>query len=294
MNKTINSINDMHTLSNGLKIPCIGFGTYNPSGGDNCTIIQNAIEAGYRYFDTASLYETERVLGEAIRKSEINREELFIASKAWIDEMGYTQVKQAFERTLNRLQMDYLDLYLIHWPKASEDDNTWKERNLETWRAMEELYLEGKIKGIGLSNFLPHHIDNILNNCKIKPLVDQLEIHPGYSQEVATAYCKSKDIIVQAWSPLGRSALLEHPVLLKLASKYEKSVAQISLRFLLQKNIIPLVKTSSMERMKENMDIFDFELTWEDMSVLECMPQAAWLGEHPDFCVPKRNSNFEQ
>jgi len=288
------SIRDTYTLSNGLKIPCMGFGTYNPKEGDNHQIIQTAIEVGYRYFDTASLYETERALGQTIRESGIARDEFFIVSKAWIDELGYEETKQAFERTLNRLQMDYLDLYLIHWPRRTEGDTDWKERNLGAWCAMEELYAKGKIKGLGLSNFLPHHMENILKNCKVQPVVDQLEVHPGYSQEAATAYCKSKGVVVQAWSPLGRSAMLKHPVLLEMAEKYEKSVAQLCLRFLVQKNIIPLVKTSTEARMKENMDIFDFEITWEDMSILECMPQDAWLGEHPDFSIPKVLSNFEQ
>jgi len=288
------SIHDTYTLVNGVKIPCLGFGTYNPSGVDNCRIIQNAIEAGYRYFDTASLYETERALGQAIRESGIGREECFIASKVWIDEMGYVATKQAFERTLNRLQMDYLDLYLIHWPRQSEDDTDWKERDLETWRAMEELYEEGKIKSIGLSNFLPHHMENILKYGKIKPMVNQLEIHPGYLQETTVSYCKSRDILVQAWSPLGRSHLLTHPVLLKLAEKYKKSTAQICLRYLVQKQIIPLVKASAMERMKENADIFAFEISPEDTSVLDCMPQAAWSGEHPDLSIPKASCNLEQ
>lgn len=288
------SIKDCYRLSNGLEIPCIGFGTYNPKGGDNCKIIQTAIEAGYRYFDTASLYETERALGQAVKECGIARAELFIASKVWIDEMGYTQTKQAFERTLNRLQMDYLDLYLIHWPRQTEDDTDWKERDLETWRAMEELYEEGKVKGLGLSNFLPHHMENILQHGKVKPLADQLELHPGYLQGAASAYCKSQGVLVQAWSPLGRSRLLEHPFLMKLAKKYGKSVAQISLRFLLQKGILPLVKASSLERMKENMDVFDFDITGEDMSVLECMPQEAWSGEHPDFHIPRKASNLAQ
>jgi diketogulonate reductase-like aldo/keto reductase len=190
--------------------------------------------------------------------------------------------------------MDYLDLYLIHWPRRLEDDTDWKERDLETWRAMEELYAEGKIKGLGLSNFLPHHLDNILKNCKVLPVVDQLEVHPGYSQEAAVAYCKSKEILVQAWSPLGRSNVLQHPILLDMAEKYNKSVAQLCLRFLLQKKIIPLVKASSMERMKENMDIFDFEISAEDLSILEYMPQDMWQKEHPDFAIPKAKSNFEQ
>ena len=288
------SINDTYVLSNGVEIPCLGFGTYNPTGGDNCKIIQTAMEAGYRYFDTASLYGTERALGQAVKESGIKRTELFIASKVWIDEMGYTETKQALERTLNRLQMDYLDLYLIHWPRREEGDTDWKERDLETWHAMEELYDEGKIKGLALSNFLPHHMENILKNAKVKPVANQLELHPGYMQETAVSYCRSNDVLVQAWSPLGRSSLLNHPVLCGMAEKYGKSTAQLCLRFLVQKHIVPLVKASGMERMKENADIFDFEITKEDMSVLECMPQTAWSGEHPDFYIPKAQSNFEQ
>ena len=231
------SLHDTYTLSNGMKIPCLGFGTYNPNGEDNEKLIQTAIEAGYRYFDTASIYGTERALGEAIKKSGLAREEFFIVSKVWIDEMGYEQTKQALERTLNRLQTDYLDLYLIHWPRRQEGDTNWKDVDLDTWRAMEELYAEGKIKGIGLSNFLPHHLDNILNNAKVMPLVNQLEVHPGYSQEAAVAYCKSKNIWVQAWSPLGRSNVLQHPILRDMAEKYNKSVAQLCLRFLYKRRL---------------------------------------------------------
>lgn len=290
----MHSINDCYTLSNGVKIPCIGFGTYNAKGGDNLAINRTAIEAGYRYFDTASLYETERVLGQAVRESGIPREEFFIVSKLWIDERGYQEAREAFARTLDRLQMDYLDLYLIHWPRGEEGDCDWKEKDLDTWRALEELYQSGKVRGIGLSNFLPHHTENILQNCTVKPVVDQLEIHPGYTQEAAVRYCFEHDIRVQAWSPLGRSAMLDHPVLKGYAEKYGKTVAQICLRFLLQKGIIPLVKSSAMERMKQNQDIFDFELTAEDMSVINNMPQNTWLGEHPDFAIPKKKSNFAQ
>lgn len=288
------TFHDTYTLSNGIEIPCMGFGTYNAKGGDNLAINRTAIEAGYRYFDTASLYETERVLGQAIRESGIPREDFFIVSKLWIDERGYQEAKDAFERTLNRLQTDYLDLYLIHWPRGTEGDTDWKEKDLDTWRAMEELQAAGRIRGLGLSNFLPHHVDNILENSKVKPVVDQLEIHPGYTQEAAVRYCQEHEIRVQAWSPLGRSAMLENPILKLFAEKYGKSVAQICLRFLVQKGIIPLVKSSSMERMKQNQDIFDFEITKEDMHIINNMPQNTWLGEHPDFAIPKKRSNFEQ
>lgn len=290
----MNSINDTCLLSNGLEIPCMGFGTFNPAGGDNSKIIQTAIEAGYRYFDTASVYETERALGQAIKESGLNRTEFYIASKVWIDEMGYAGTKQALERTLNRLQVDYLDLYLIHWPRQAENDTNWRQRDLETWCAMEELHSQGKIKSLGLSNFLPHHMKNIVENCQVMPVANQLEVHPGYLQETAVAYSKRNKVLVQAWSPLGRSQLLQSPVLLKMAAKYGKSVAQLCLRFLVQKGIVPIVKASTAERMKENMDIFDFEISWEDMSVLEGMPQTAWSGEHPDFVIPKVSCNIDQ
>lgn len=294
--KGMKSYCDTYTLPGNVQIPCIGFGTYNAKGGDNLAMIKTAIEAGYRYFDTASLYETERVLGQAVAESKIPREEFFIVSKAWIDERGYKEVKEAFARTLDRLQMDYLDLYLIHWPRGMEGDTDWKEKDIETWRAMEELYEEGKIRGLGLSNFLPHHTKNILDNCRIKPVVDQLEIHLGYTQEAAVRYCQENDIRVQAWSPLGRgnSIVLEHPIIKEFAEKYGKSVPQICLRFLVQKGIIPLVKASAMERMKQNQDIFNFEISAEDMSILDNMPQNTWLGEHPDFAIPKKKSNFAQ
>lgn len=288
------SIQDCYTLNNGQKIPCIGFGTYNDKDGDNLEIIRTAIKAGYRYFDTASLYETERVLGQAVKESGIPREEFFIVSKLWIDERGAENAKKALERSLDRLQMDYLDLYLIHWPRGKEWDTDWKEVDKATWKAMEELQEAGKVKGLGLSNFLPHHLDCILESCHVKPVVDQLEIHPGYSQEAATAYCKEKGIQVQGWSPLGRSRVLGSPVLSRLAEKYSKSTAQICLRFLVQKEIIPLVKASSMERMKQNQNVFDFEISKEDMQILECMPQDLWLGEHPDFAIPKKKSNPNQ
>lgn len=170
----------------------------------------------------------------------------------------------------------------------------WKERDLETWRAMEELVNAGKIKAIGLSNFLPHHLDNILEHCRIKPVVNQLELHVGYSQEAAVAYSQARGIQVQAWSPFARGVLEEHPLVGRLADKYGKSPAQVCLRFLYQKGIMPLIKASAKERMLQNLDIFDFALEKEDVQMLECMPQNTWGGEHPDFAVPKAVSNLEQ
>lgn len=287
----MNSMYDSYTLSNGMQIPCMGFGTYNAKDGDNYEIIKTAIKAGYRYFDTASFYFTENDLGRAIKDSGIDRKEFFIVSKAWINQMGYDNVKKALRKTLNNLDMDYLDLYLIHWPKVNEDDDKWKERQKETWQAMEEMCDEGLIRGIGLSNFLPHHLDNILSFARIKPLVDQLEFHPGYTQEAAVSYCRENDVRVQAWSPLGRAVLLDNAIIKNMAAKYNVSPSQICLRYCVQREIIPLVKTSTMERMLQNKDIFGFEISKEDMHIIDCMPQAGWSGEHPDFAIPKVNAD---
>lgn len=279
---TMNSIRDCYTCSNGVKIPCVFYGTYKAAEGNTAAIITKAIEAGYRAFDTASFYETETYLGQAIKESKIPREEFFLTSKVWKDEMGYNETKEAFARTLENLNTDYLDLYLIHWPLPTPGYPKWKELDAETWRAMEELYEEGKIRALGLSNFLPHHIEPLLSTAKVKPMVNQLEIHPGYSQEAATNYCKSHGMLVQAWSPIGRTRVLQDALILELAAKYKVSPAQICLRYILQKEIIPLPKSSSLERMKENLDIFSFTISKEDMYRIDTMPQTGWSGEHPD------------
>lgn len=277
LNKT-----EHYILNNGVEIPAIAFGTYKVADGKSADVIRAAIEAGYRYFDTASFYGTETYLAQAVRESGISRDEIFIASKLWKTEMGYENVKYAFECSLDKLNTDYLDLYLIHWPLPDPEYKDWKQLDKETWRAMEELYQAGKVRAIGLSNFLPHHIDNILEDCTVRPAVDQIEYHPGYSQEAAVQYCKERNILVQAWSPIGRQRVLEEPLVLELAEKYAVSPAQICLKFAVQRGIIPLPKSSSVERMKENLDLYSFEMEREDIWRLATMPQAGWSGEHPD------------
>ena len=288
-------LNDFFTLNDGFRLPKIGFGTYNEQMGENLQPIRTAIEAGYRFFDTASLYETEKYLGKAVKESGIPREEFIIETKLWIDEMGYDQAKTALEKSLKRLDMDYVDIYMIHWPRVTgAPDEDWKTLEIETYRAMEELVDAGKVRRLGLSNFLPHHLKNILENCRIKPVVDQMELHPGYSQEAAVAYCKENGVQPIAWSPLGRgreNATIGNEILVKLAAKYGKSVQQINLRFLLQKDILVIPKATSETHIKANLEIFDFTLTDDEVSMLSCMPQTAWLGEHPDFFIPKKRSN---
>lgn len=276
------SINDCYTLSNGVEIPCVGFGTYKAAEKDNADIIRMAIDAGYRYFDTASFYGTEPFVAKAIESSGIEREKFFLTSKVWKDEMGYEATKKALERTLWNLKTDYLDLYLIHWPLPTPDSKDWKELDIATWKAMEELYKEGKVRAIGLSNFLPHHIMNIQKNCEVEPMVNQIEFHPGYTQEAVLRFCRENDILVQAWSPLGRQRVLKDALVTELAEKYQVSSARLCLRFALQKGVIPLPKASAMERMKENQDIFSFNIEETDMYRLETMPQTGWSGEHPD------------
>ena len=273
---------ERYVLNNGVEIPAVAFGTYKAADGKSADVIRAAIGAGYRYFDTASFYGTETYLAEAIRESGIPRREFFIASKLWKDEMGYENVKSAFERTLNNLRTDYLDLYLIHWPLPEPGYKEWRQLDKETWRAMEELYEAGKIRAIGLSNFLPHHIENILKDCRVRPAVDQIEYHPGYSQEAVVNYCRERGILVQAWSPIGRSRVLDEPLVKELAAKYDVSPAQICLKFAVQRNIIPLPKSSSEDRMRENLDLYSFELEQDDIWRLSTMPQTGWSGEHPD------------
>lgn len=236
-------------LNNGVKMPNLAFGTFKVNEGDDVQIILDAIEAGYRHFDTAAFYNTEEALGKAIKKSGIPREEFFVTTKVWKTRMGYEEAKKSFEESLEKLDMDYVDLLLIHWPRPDEETD-WKKLDVETWKAFEEIYKEGKAKAIGVSNFLNYHMQNILDNCEVVPMVNQIEFHPGYIQKDVVDFDKEHGIVVEAWSPLGRERVFKDELLNKLAQKYGKSVAQICLAFALQMDVVPLPKSSSVERMK--------------------------------------------
>ena len=268
-------------LSNGVKMPNLAFGTFKVNEGDDVQIILDAINVGYRHFDTAAFYNTEEALGKAIKKSGIPREEFFITTKVWKTSMGYEGAKKSFEESLEKLDMDYVDLLLIHWPRPDAESD-WKKLDIETWKAFEEIYKEGKAKAIGVSNFLNNHMQNILDNCEVVPMVNQIEFHPGYIQKDVVDFDKEHGIVVEAWSPLGRERVFKDELLNKLAEKYGKSVAQICLAFALQMDVVPLPKSSSVERMKQNMDI-DFELEKEDFEKILNMEETGWSGLDPDF-----------
>ncbi len=270
------------TLSNGKQLPNVGFGTFQAAEDGTEKVISMAIACGYRYFDTASFYGTEEALGRAIRESGIPREEFTVATKLWKTEMGYEEAIRACEDSLKRLGMDYIDIYMIHWPIPAPGYKEWRELDIKTWSAMEKLYEERKVHGLGLSNFLPHHMENIIVNGKVRPLINQIEFHPGHAQMITVNYCKEKGILPQAWSPIGRARILGDSLLTELAEKYHVSEAQICLRFAFQNGVMPIPKSSTEKRMKQNLDILGFELTDEEMYRLGTMPDFGWSGEHPD------------
>ena len=270
------------TLSNGVEIPAVGYGTYLTSEKDDGTVAA-ALAAGYRHFDTASFYGTEQALGDALKAAGVPREELFLTSKLWKDEMGYENAFAAFERSLQKLGTDYLDLYLIHWPRTDDLTAEWRQLDRDTWRALEELYRAGRVRAIGVSNFLPHHLRNLMETAEIAPMVNQIEFHPGYPQTWNVEFCKAHGILPEAWSPLGRTRVLQDERLAGIAAKYGKTVAQLCVRFALQCGVVPLSKSSSPARMQANLDVFDFVISDEDMDRILTLPQFGWSGLHPDY-----------
>ncbi len=276
-----------YILDNGEVIPAVGFGSFMSTDKRGEDVITDALDAGYRYIDTAAFYHNEEAIGAALKKSGIERKDIFLCSKVWPGDLGREKTLRSFEESCEKLGTDYLDMFLIHWPKTGPDDEDWLCKVRESWALMEELYEKGRIRVIGLSNFLPHHIRPLMETAVIRPMVDQLELHVGYMQEYALAYLKENGILPQAWSPLGRGSMLNDAEISKLAAKYGKTNAQILLRFLLQRGIPVIPKASSPERMRENLDIFDFKLTKDEISYLSCLPQRGWSGEHPDLPRPQ-------
>ncbi|SDM81422.1 aldo/keto reductase [Acetanaerobacterium elongatum] len=280
-------LGDEYALHNGVRIPCIGYGTWQmPDNEETVNNIKEAIACGYRHIDTASAYENEASVGKAVRESEVAREGLFITTKLWNSDHGYDNTLRAFEKSLSLLQMEYVDLYLIHWPVPVHHKEDYQELNRETWRAFERLYNEGRVKAIGVSNFLIHHLQEIMQDCEIKPMVNQVELHPEYPQQELADFCKNNNILVEAWSPLMQGRIFQLPLLRELGQKYGKSVSQIAIRWILQKGIVPLPKASGAEHIRQNADVFSFELQKEDMLKIDALKGIGRIGsdpEHIDF-----------
>lgn len=270
-------------LSNGVVMPTIGFGTWQiPTNESFDSTIHTAIQLGYRHFDTAQIYGNAERIGQAMRASSVQRSDFFITSKIWTSHRSYQAAREAFEEITSQMQTDYLDLFLIHWPASQGEPMVWQSQNAGAWRALEELYHESRVRAIGLSNFLPHHLVPLLARAKVKPMVNQLELHPGYTQRSAVAFSRAKGITVQAWSPLGRGMLLRHPTIERIAAARGKTPAQIALRWCIETGVAPIPKSTELKHQQENLAIFDFSLTPEDMAELNAMPQTAFSGLHPD------------
>ncbi|MHA7059960.1 aldo/keto reductase [Aquimarina sp. M1] len=273
--KKITDIKGTFTLHNGVEMPYFGLGVYlSKNGREVVDAIQWALDAGYRHIDTASIYKNEEGVGKAIHHSSIPREDIFVVSKVWNSDQGYESTLKAFDESLQRLQMDYLDLYLIHWPV--------KDTYIETWKALEKLYREKKIRAIGVSNFMKHHLENLMNNSEIKPMVNQMEFHPFLVQQDLIDFCTANSIQYEAWSPMMQGKIFELSILDDLAKKYNKTVAQIVLRWNLQKGVVTIPKSSKQHRIIANSDLFDFELSKEDVNYIDTLDKNERTGPDPD------------
>lgn len=275
----VNNSQDTTTLHNGVKMPMLGLGVFQvEEGAELENAVKTAIQHGYRSIDTAAIYGNEEGVGRGIRQglelTGLSREDIFVTSKVWNANQGYESTIAAYETSLSKLGLEYLDLYLIHWPVAG--------KFTETWRALETLYKEGRVKAIGVSNFLVHQLEEVMKDAEIKPMVNQMEHHPRLIQKELQAFCKENGIQFEAWSPLMQGKLLDNVELTEIGAKYGKSVAQVILRWNLQNGIVTIPKSTKEHRIIENASLFDFELTKEDMERINGLDQHVRVGPDPD------------
>ncbi|MGM0377325.1 MAG: aldo/keto reductase [Bacteroidota bacterium] len=270
----ITDINGTTELANGTKMPYLGLGVFKTPNDEIKNAVKWAIDAGYRHIDTAAFYQNEDGLGQALKSLSIERKDLFITSKVWNTDQGYDSTIDAFNKSLNKLQTDYLDLYLVHWPV--------KEKYKETWKALETLYDEGRIRAIGVSNFMQHHLEDLMGSAKVMPMVNQIEFHPYLRQQDLVDFCQNNHIQFEAWSPLMQGKIFGIDLLKELAEKYGKTIAQVVLRWDLQKGVVTIPKSVKKERIESNANIFDFEISGEDMDKIDALDRNERLGPHPD------------
>lgn len=276
---TAQHLQDTTTLYNGVKMPWFGLGVFKvEEGPELVNAVRTAIQHGYRSIDTAAIYGNEEGVGQGIREgleaAGIKREDLFVTSKVWNADLGYESTLKAYDESLRKLGLEYLDLYLIHWPVEG--------KYIDAWKALETLYKEGRVKAIGVSNFQIHHLERLMKETEIKPMVNQVEYHPRLTQKKLQAYCQANGIQLEAWSPLMQGQLLDQEDLQHIAEKYHKSIAQIILRWDLQNGVVTIPKSTKEHRIAENADIFDFELSAEDMQRIDSLNQNHRVGPDPD------------
>jgi len=274
MNK-ITDLQGTFELHNGVQMPYLGLGTYQADNAKEVIdAVQYALDFGYRHIDTAALYENEQGVGKGIKASGVPRENIFVVSKVWNSDQGYDNTLKAFDESMKKLDLDYLDLYLIHWPV--------KGKYKDTWRALEKLYRDKRIRAIGVSNFLQHHLEDLMNDCEVHPMVNQMEFHPFVVQQDLIDFCNSKQIQYGAWSPFMQGKLFKLDICKELSEKYSKTPAQIILRWNLQKGVVTIPKSSKREHIRSNADIFDFKIEQEDIAQLDSLDCAERIGPDPD------------
>lgn len=274
---------DRYVLSNGVELPCLGFGTYmipNDETGERA--VRTALDAGFRHIDTAAQYGNEDLVGRVIAESGVPRGELFVTSKLRNVDQGHDEALDAFERTCADLGTDYLDLYLIHWPKVGGHEDEWRERVWDSWRAFEELYAAGRVRAIGVSNFLVHHLEVLLERASVVPHVNQIELNPTYQQRETVAWCRAHGVQLEAWAPLGRGRIVRDERIRALAAAHGKDVAQVCVRWALQHGFVTMPKSTHEERIRSNAEVFDFELSDEEMGLLDAMNTTDNYTFHPD------------
>ncbi|WP_309505578.1 aldo/keto reductase [Streptomyces phytophilus] len=265
------------TLNNGVAMPQLGFGVWQVPDAEAETAVRTALDAGYRSIDTAAIYGNEEGTGKALAESGVPREELFVTTKLWNSDHGYDAALRAFDESLRRLGLDHVDLYLIHWPAPAKD------KYLETWRALEKVYADGRARAIGVSNFQPAHLQRVLDEGSVAPVLNQVELHPDFAQADVRAFHAAHHIATEAWSPLGQGkGLLDDPVLRELGDKHGRSPAQVALRWHLQLGNVVIPKSVTPSRIRENIDVFGFELDDADMAAVAGLEAGNRIGDNPD------------